>query len=242
MNNRGITWACSRCGARFSTKEDLDAHVAGHKDGGVAPSAPPDVVITPSAPVVRPIVGGISQIDAGLGRRPSADATRVPAGEKPIAQPLPRRLTPARATHVSRWVVLATVCVAAVALGIAFPHQIAHQIALGVTKQPTPFTELYFSNPSGLPRSLSLSGPNAFSFTVVNHEGHDDAYSYAVTLASAHGSSAVARGRLQLRNGMRASMVVNVLPDRPNTEYLITVNLTGQTGQTEMIHFRGVSQ
>jgi len=149
-----------------------------------------------------------------------------------------RRSRPS-ASRIWRWAAIAAVCVVAVGLGIAFPRQIAHQIALAVTKQPTPFTELYFSNPSGLPKSLSLSRPNVFGFTVVNHEGGDTAYSYVVTLASSTGSSTIAQGRVDLRSNEGATRLVDVRPTQRATEYLITVNLVGRT---EMIRFRGVSQ
>ena len=134
---------------------------------------------------------------------------------------------------------LAAVCAVAAGLGIAFPHQIAHQIALAVIRQPTPYTELYFSDPQSLPASLSRSAPNVFGFTVVNHEGHDTVYSYAVTMASSHGTSTIAQGRIDLTNNKGATRLVDVRPTRRSTEYLITVNLLGRT---EMIRFRGVSQ
>jgi hypothetical protein len=122
---------------------------------------------------------------------------------------------------------------------LAFPHQIAHQITLSVTKQPTPFTELYFSNPNGLPKSLSLSRPNLFRFTVVNHEGRDAVYSYVVTLASSYGNSTITQGRIDLSNGMSATRLVDVRPTHGATEYVTTVSLQGRS---ETIRFRGVSQ
>jgi hypothetical protein len=153
---------------------------------------------------------------------------------------LPRGGTPTSPRRAPRWVALAAVfAVVAAGLGIAFPHQIAHQIALAVTRQPTPFTELYFSDPNGLPKSLSLARPNVFRFTVVNHEGHDTIYSYVVTLSSSHGGSTIAQGRIQLKNNTSATRLINVHASRSETEYVTTVNLVGRT---QVIRFRGVSQ
>ena len=110
---------------------------------------------------------------------------------------------------------------------------------MAVTRQPTHYTELYFSNPQALPTSLSLSAPNLFRFTLVNHEGHDTAYSYTVTLASVYGVSTIAQGRIDLKNGVTGTRLVNVHPTRRATEYLVTVSLAGRS---EMIHFKRTSR
>lgn len=182
------------------------------------------------------------QPDADLARQSEPAATVVAAGEKPTAPPAlqPLRRDPISAHRTLLWVAVVVICSAtAAALGIAFPHQIAHQIALSVTRQPTPYTELYFSDPQSLPSSLSLSAPNLFGFTVVNHEGHDTVYSYVVTLASSYGGATIAQGRLDLRNNMSATRLVNVRPTHGATEYVTTVNLQGRS---ETIRFRGATQ
>lgn len=243
MDNRGIIWTCSRCGARFSKQEDLTAHVASHKRRTSAIAAEHDLV-EPSVSAVPSETPALEprQQDADRARQSEPAATVVAAGEKPTAPPAlqPLRRVPTSAHRTLLWVVLAGICIAAAAaLGIAFPHQIAHQIALSVTRQPTPYTELYFSDPQSLPASLSLSAPNLFGFTVVNHEGHDTVYSYVVTLASSYGGATIAQGRLDLRNNMSATRMVDVRPTRSTTEYVTTVNLQGRS---ETIRFRGVSQ
>jgi hypothetical protein len=143
------------------------------------------------------------------------------------------------ALHASRWVALAAACTVAIALGIAFPHQIAHQIALSTTREPTPFTELYFSDPNSLPRLLSISRPNIFGFTVVNHEGRSATYSYVVTLASSHGASSIAHGRVDVKDNEHDTIVISMGSIRRATQYSITVSLLGRS---EAIWFRAVSQ
>jgi hypothetical protein len=244
MGDRGITWACSSCGASFSTREALTAHVAANHGRHPSTSAARHDLVEPSVPAVPSEASAREprQPDADLARQSEPAAAAVAAGEKPTAPPAlqPLRRVPTSAHRTLVWVATAVICVAAAAaLGIAFPHQIAHQIALSVTRQPTPYTELYFSDPQSLPSSLSLSAPNLFGFTVVNHEGHDTVYSYVVTLASSYGSSIIAQGRIDLKNNMSATRPVNVRPTHSATEYVTTVSLQGRF---ETIHFRGVSQ
>lgn len=304
MGHRLIEWACSRCGASFTTREALTAHAAtdheGHpsenttgqdlakpvvsaneaelppnelrqRDAGVARRSESDALTNPpgqepsaastdldqrgeptestrSHDLVKPSVSAIAsepsstepwRPDKGSARQ-SVQSAAAP-GAKPTAAPTPRphRGSPNLALRTLGWAAVAAICIAAMSLGIAFHHQIAHQIALAITRQPTPFTQLYFSDPNALPKSLSLSHPNRFGFKVVNHEGRDTAYSYVVTLASSTGSSTIAQGRIDLRSNEGATRLVDVRPTRRATEYLITVNLVGRT---EMIRFRGVSQ
>jgi hypothetical protein len=243
MGDRGITWACSSCGASFSTPAALTAHITANHGDHPSTNAPSHDLVEPSVPAVPPETSASEprQPDADLARQSEPHATAVAAGETPTAAPTlqPLRRVPTSAHRTLLWVAFAATCLAAAISGIAFPHQIAHQIALSVTRQPTPYTELYFSNPKSLPASLSLSTPNLFSFTVANHEGHDTVYSYIVTLASSYGGSTIAQGRIDLRNNTSATRVINVHPTRRATEYVITVSLRGRS---ETIRFRGTSQ
>jgi len=243
MGDRGITYVCSSCGATFPTRTALADHVAA--DHGRHPSA-----IATEHDLVESSVSAVPsetpareprQPDADLAQQSEPDATAAAAGEKPTAAPTiqAHRRIPTSALRTLRWVAVAAICIAAAGLGIAFPHQIAHQITLAVTRQPTPYTELFFSDPQSLPSSLSLSAPNLFGFTVVNHEEHDTVYSYVVTLVSSHGGSTIAHGRIDLRNNMSATRLVNVRPTQRATEYVTTVNLQGRS---ETIRFRAVSK
>jgi hypothetical protein len=240
--DRDIKWTCSHCGATFPTREALTAHVAVNHEGHPFEDAPRQERARPgvSANESELPPNELRYGDAGLARRSEPAAAAVPADEniKSAAAPTPQthRRT---ALRTLGWIAVATVCIVVAGLVIAFPHQVAHQISLSVTTQPTPLTELYFSDPNGLPTSLSLSHPNLFGFTVVNHEGHDTVYSYGVTLASSHGTSTIARGRIDLRDNEGATRIVNVRPIRRATQYLITVHLFARS---ESIWFRGVSR
>lgn len=235
-------WTCSRCGARFSKQEDLTAHVASHKRR-TSTNAPRRDLVEPSVSAVpsESAAREPRQPDADLALQSEPAATAVAAGEKPTAVPTarPHHRIPTSALRTLRWVAVAAICIAATGLGIAFPHQIAHQIALAVTRQPEPFTELYFSDPDGLPKSLSLSRPNTFGFTIVNHERHDIVYSYVVTLASRYGTSVIARGPMDVGKNRDATKLVNITVSQRATVYLVTVTLLGRA---ETIWFRGTSE
>ena len=231
MADRDVQWACSSCGGRFSTREDLTAHIAVEHGDHASDDIPAHDLANPSAAAIEP----------ELPAQAEPDVITTASAEEPTAAPSlqPHYRGTAPALRALRWVALVAICAGAVGLGIAFHHQIAHQVALAVTTKPAPFTELYFSDPKGLPKSLSLSRPTAFDFTVVNHEGRDSVYWYVVTLASSYGSATIAQGRIDLGKGKGATTRVGVRPSRGATEYLITVNLVGRT---ESVWFRAVSQ
>jgi hypothetical protein len=137
------------------------------------------------------------------------------------------------------WGAVTAACLAALGLGLVFPHEIAHQLALSFTRQPTPYTELYFTDPQLLPASFSVPGPNSFRFTVVNHEGREYLYSYVVTVASSHGLSTVTRGTLDVVDGRSATAAVDFLTARRDTQYVVSVTVLRPL---ETIHFKGLSE
>jgi hypothetical protein len=136
-------------------------------------------------------------------------------------------------------VTVAALCLATAAFGVVFRHPIANVVALAASDQPSSYTQLYFTNPNGLPESLSRMRPNRFGFTVVNHEGRDATLPYVVTLTTSNGTVTIARGAVDLRNNCAATRLINVHSIRRATEYFITVGLVGQN---EMIRFGGVTQ
>jgi len=50
------------------------------------------------------------------------------------------------------------------ALFVASPQQFVHQIEISVIRQPTPYTQLFFNDPSAIPSRLRLDRPNRFTF------------------------------------------------------------------------------
>jgi hypothetical protein len=118
----------------------------------------------------------------------------------------------------------------------AFPEQFKHQVELSFIRQPTPYTELFFSDPVALPAKLRIDKPNSFTFTIVNDEGRSDSFNYSVVVSTGKSVNVSRRGSVTIRNSGSASRTVAVVPKSRKSRYLITVVL-GVSGQS--IHFFG---
>lgn len=121
-------------------------------------------------------------------------------------------------------------------LAVAFPKQFAHQIAISTTRQPTPYTQLFFTDPSALPKDLTVDRVNTFAFTVINDEGHAENYHYVITLTTGKSHEIVGEGSLEVGNNQRATRTAGVKPKSRTTRYLISVALNG-TG--DFVQFYG---
>ncbi len=121
-----------------------------------------------------------------------------------------------------------------VLLGTTYQTGIRQQLAIAFSSAPTAYSEFYFTNPPTLPVYLNVSRPDAFSFTIVNHEGRARTYSYVVTLTSSRGESTVGSGTIGVENGEAATRLVEVGPVERGRAYTVTVKLLGRS---ETIHF-----
>jgi hypothetical protein len=115
---------------------------------------------------------------------------------------------------------------------------VRRQISLSVTRQPTPFTELYFTDHTNLPAFLSTSYTNEFAFTIGNHEGEALSYPYVVTAKSSQATTTLATGTVKVDSGRSVRVPVSFLAPEPATQYVITVQLSGHP---ELIHFAATS-
>ena len=115
---------------------------------------------------------------------------------------------------------------------------VRRQISLSVTRQPTPFTELYFTDHTNLPAILSTSDSNQFAFTIGNHEGKALSYPYVVTAQSSHGTTTLATGTVDVDAGRSVPVPVSFLAPEATTQYVITVQLSGRP---QLIHFAATS-
>ena len=198
------------------------------KSNGRPPSAPSEE-LTP-----------VPSSASGMGFQPSAGSHDGVANQRQVQASIDNQARALRdngAPDVRRvwpWLILAALCVTVVGLGFAYPREIRHQLAIPFSRQPTPYTELYFTNPRTLPTFLSVSRPDSFSFTIVNREGRARVYSYVVTLSSSQGTSTVGNGTIDVEDGRASTRVVDVGPAKPGQAYTITVKLLGRS---ETINF-----
>jgi hypothetical protein len=137
------------------------------------------------------------------------------------------------------WTAVAVAVIAGAILGISNSHAVGHQIAISVSRQATPFTQLYLTRPNDVPRQLVAPGPNSFSFTIDNGEGHSTDYAYTVTLATPLTTSVVSRGTLRVADGKTITKAIDIFSTVQTNDYEVTVQL-GQ--RAEVIHFRGGSE
>lgn len=114
------------------------------------------------------------------------------------------------------------------------PRGFGPQIHETVSRQPTPFTELYFTSPSTLPKVVVPGGPSDFGFTIVNHERDATTYRYLVSAATSETSQAIASGEVTLPTGTGTSLSVRFVPAVLGVDYVVTVQLANRV---ETIHF-----
>jgi hypothetical protein len=119
-------------------------------------------------------------------------------------------------------------------IALSYPREFTHQLALSFTRQATPYTELYFSDPESLPTTLSSRVPSPFGFTIANHQGHDHFYAYTVTLSGDHRTSILEQGTFDLKSNANAAKVVDVVAPARHQAYLITVAIANPR---QTIHF-----
>jgi hypothetical protein len=145
--------------------------------------------------------------------------------------------TPRKKTTRLLLVAVTVSCVAIIgALAIAFPSGFVHQVEISIVKQPTSYTQLFFSNPSALPGKMAIDQENKFTFTIINDENRSETYEYIVTMRVSGSVAIIRRGSAKIINGESASFTVDVRPRARRSRYQITVALVG-TGQS--IHFYG---
>jgi hypothetical protein len=121
-------------------------------------------------------------------------------------------------------------------IGGAFPKQFMYQVDISLIRQPTPYTQLFFNNPTVLPSQLHIDRPSKFTFTIVNDQGRSQRYRYTVLVSTVKSFIVTSKGSLTIRNGGTATRTVALVPKSRRSRYLITVALD-PTGQS--IHFYG---
>jgi hypothetical protein len=112
------------------------------------------------------------------------------------------------------------------------------QLRSSTTREPAAFTELYFTDPSSLPKHLAVGSPARFRFSIRNHEPGAVTYSYVVTATGSGPTATVTQGQASVRSGEAVDLSATFVPRQPATTYLFVVRLPGRS---ETIHFTGTS-
>lgn len=169
--------------------------------------------------------------------RPSSDGN-VGTAHSPVDRHQPADSQPPRKKPPWRLVIGIAAAVIVVILGAVatFPAQFKHQLEISIVRQPTPYTQLYFTNPSALSGKLEVGKKNTFEFSVENDESRTYTYTYTVTLDDSRSHLTVSRTSATLGSGDRVTRTVTFVPKDRKSQYLVTVALEGIN---QSIHFYG---
>jgi hypothetical protein len=121
-----------------------------------------------------------------------------------------------------------------IGLALGFSKPLQHQFALSIVRQPTLYTQLYFTDPGKLSDRLRTDQKNIFYFSLVNNENRAFRYVYVVTLDDSASHLVVSRETVTIGRGSTLTRRVTVVPRQPKSKYLITITLEGLN---QSIHF-----
>ncbi len=102
------------------------------------------------------------------------------------------------------------------------PSKIPQTLRLATTKQPSPFSELYFAEPSKLPKTLTPGQMAELSFVITNHEAAARKYRYQVLIIKSGTVVAQTEGEVTLRDG-QSSRQLGTIPAAVAGEHLQVV-------------------
>lgn len=157
-------------------------------------------------------------------RETRVDQPRLPFdGDDSIDNPTPRKKT-SLPLYIGIGIAVVLVLIAGAA---AFSKHVRHELAISIVRQPTPYTQLYFTHPATLPGKLKAGHKSTFDFTVVNDENRAYHYTYVVTLAGSKQHLVMGPETASISNGQSATRSVTIVPKDRKSHYLITVTLEG---------------
>ncbi|MFN2504662.1 MAG: hypothetical protein ABR540_10650 [Acidimicrobiales bacterium] len=128
--------------------------------------------------------------------------------------------------------------VAAVALGLFLSPSLHSQIKGSVTRQPTPFTELYFDDYASVPKDLIVDQPNLIHFAIANHENSAVTYRFVLIADGPGGARQVDDGQLRVPRGATGRATARFVPDTADARWVLSVQLFDRP---ESIHFAAAS-
>lgn len=133
---------------------------------------------------------------------------------------------------------LAVIILIVAGLGVAtFVQPVRHQLALSLTRQPTPYSELYFTR---LPRTQA--GQLSLGFRIANRGNHDVLYRYTIRLAPGTTPGvAIRRGTRLIAPDRVADITVQAQVRAGTRARTATVLVAGADGKEIRIHARLVT-
>ena len=154
------------------------------------------------------------------GRRPPSSGYGQPDGDAPASQ-----------YERPRWDLwlLGTglLAIALAAAGFLSPW-VRHEWSLSVQRQPTPYTQLGFTNAANLPTTGAPGKGIPVSFIITNDEGRQVSYRYVVASGSGTTLTAISSGTTVIAAGQSSGVSVVVVPKCAAASCRVQVSLPEQ--------------
>jgi hypothetical protein len=143
-----------------------------------------------------------------------------------------------RATSILKWFA-ATVVGLTIILGVYYmtthPAEVGQEFKLATTKQPEPFTELYFTDPESLPGTIPQAPSELpISFVIHNQESRAMDYTYRVSFKDAQSSVTLPEGKVALQDGQSQSITQHLSVPQGQGRGEISVQIVNKSQQ---IHY-----
>ena len=133
--------------------------------------------------------------------------------------------------------VITAACVFAVAgFAVAQPAWIRHQLALSFNPQPAQYSEIFFSDPAGVPGHLVAGVPAHVPFAIVNREGHAVTFTYSVVVTAPGIHHLAEQHQVVIGNNEKAVLIASFEPKKPDALYAVRILLAKPV---EFIEFHG---
>lgn len=124
-----------------------------------------------------------------------------------------------------------------IAIGLSTPI-LSHDFALATSEKPEPYTELYFNNLLSLPPSIKSGKQQNLNYTIANHEGRLNAYTYHVLILEDSVVKTVINKTVAIDSEQSVSLPITFIATKSRATIEVIVELPEQH---QSIHFRTAS-
>ncbi len=167
----------------------------------------------------------------------------VMRAEEQGGRPSPGYVPPDEDAQVSRpepprwdfWLLGTGLLAIAIAVTSFMSPWVRHQWTLSVQRQPTPYTQLGFTNAAGLPTTGVRGEGIPVSFTITNDEGRQISYRYVVASGSGTTLTALNSGTIPLAPKASWNVGIFVVPKCAAASCRIQVSLPDQDESIDFI-------
>lgn len=121
------------------------------------------------------------------------------------------------------------ILVVIVVAALLVPHSWRDAIESHFERKTEPITELYFTDPNALPKTVRVGQTFQVAFTIANHEGQQVTYSYRVSTDQSGTMAPVKVDTVTIANGATANIAVTVPASTKAQDFQVLVDLLNRT-------------